>query len=192
MKRTVRARTADGARIGAELRAGTPGASRKPRRFGRPSPGDGFRSGFRTGTVVARAQDIMHTDVLTVSPSTSVLDCARRMVAARKGYAVLLRDGAMVGIVTEWDFLEKVTAAGAPPADTPVERIASAPVTSCDADTPTSEVVERMARDGIRRMVVTRDGKVVGVISSRNVLDSFRRYVDQLSADISGFHPTLP
>ncbi|MCI4351644.1 MAG: CBS domain-containing protein [Thermoplasmata archaeon] len=142
--------------------------------------------------MVIKAREIMHADVLTVEPSTTAFECARRMAEARKGYAVLLKDGQMLGIVTEWDFLAKVVARGADPAAIPVSSIASAPVASCDADTPTHEVVERMAREGIRRMVVTHGGRVVGMITSRDVIVAFKPYVDKISADISGYQPSLP
>jgi CBS domain-containing protein len=133
----------------------------------------------------------MHTDVLTVDPATSALECSRRMTDAHQGYAVLLKDGQLVGIATEWDFLAKVVARGADPATTPVASIASAPVAFCDADTPTDQVIERMAREGIRRMVVTHDGRVVGMITSKDVIRAFKPYIDKLSADISGFQPSV-
>jgi CBS domain-containing protein len=141
--------------------------------------------------VVVKAREIMHTDVLTVDPTVSALDCARRMTEAHKGYAVLLREGRMVGIVTEWDFLAKLVAHGVDPATTPVSTLASSPVAFCDADTPTDEVVERMAREEIRRMVVTQSGRVVGMITSKDVIKAFKPYIDKISADISGFQPSL-
>ncbi len=133
----------------------------------------------------------MHADVLTVDPALTALECARRMAEAHKGYAVLLQEGRMEGIVTEWDFLAKLIARGVDPATTRVASIASAPVASCDAGTPTHEVVERMAREGIRRMIVTQKGRVVGMITSKDVINAFKPYIDRLSADISGFHPSL-
>ncbi|HLY76849.1 MAG TPA: CBS domain-containing protein [Thermoplasmata archaeon] len=141
--------------------------------------------------MVVRARQIMQADVLTADPAMSVFDCARRMVDAHQGYAILLTDGRMQGIVTEWDFLAKVVARGADPATTPVGSLASSPVASCDAETPTHEVVERMAREGIRRMVVTQGGRVLGMITARDVIRAFKPYVDRISADISGFQPSL-
>ncbi len=134
----------------------------------------------------------MHRDVLLLGPSSSVFESARRMIAARKGYGVLQREGRLVGIVTEWDVLEKVVARGADPATTPVESIASAPVVSCDANTPTHEVVERMAREGFRRMIVTEGAQVVGAITSKDLIAVFRQYIDKISADISRFQNPLP
>lgn len=133
----------------------------------------------------------MHADVMTTDPAATALDCARRMVEAHKGYAVLLKDGRMQGIVTQWDFLAKVVARGIDPATTPVSALASAPVSSCDVEAPTDEVVARMAREGIRRMVVTQAGRVVGMITSRDVIQAFKPYIDKISADISRLQPSL-
>jgi signal-transduction protein with cAMP-binding, CBS, and nucleotidyltransferase domain len=141
--------------------------------------------------VVVKAREIMHTPVLMVDPAITALDCARRMTDAHQGYAVLVKDGRMEGIVTEWDFLAKVLARGIDPAATPVASLASTPVTFCDADDPTDVVVERMAREGIRRMVVTQGGRVLGMITSKDVIQAFKPYIDKLSADISRFQPSL-
>jgi signal-transduction protein with cAMP-binding, CBS, and nucleotidyltransferase domain len=141
--------------------------------------------------MVVKAREIMHTDLVTADPATTALACAQRMVEAHKGYAVLLKEGRMEGIVTEWDFLAKVVARGVDPATTPVMSLASTPVATCDADTPTDEVVARMAREGIRRMVVMHAGRVVGMITSRDVIQAFKPYIDKISADISGFQPSV-
>lgn len=141
--------------------------------------------------VVVKARDIMHSDVLSVEPTLSALGCAQKMAEARKGYAVLLTAAQLQGIVTEWDFLAKIVARGADPASTPVTSIASSPVSSCDAETPTHEVIERMAKLEIRRMVVTQQGRVVGMITSKDVIRAFRPYIDRISADISGYQPSL-
>ena len=133
----------------------------------------------------------MHTPVLMVDPAMTALDCARRMAEAHQGYAVLVKGGRMEGIVTEWDFLAKILARGIDPATIPVTSLASAPVTFCDADDPTDMVVERMAREGIRRMVVTQGGHVLGMITSKDVIQAFKPYIDKISADISGFQPSL-
>jgi signal-transduction protein with cAMP-binding, CBS, and nucleotidyltransferase domain len=141
--------------------------------------------------MVVKAREIMHTDLMTADPATTALACARRMVEAHHGYAVLLKDGRMEGIVTEWDFLAKVVARGTDPATIPISSIASTPVRSCDAETPTDEVVQRMAQEGIRRMLVTQGGRVVGMITSKDVIKAFKPYVDKISADISRLQPSL-
>lgn len=146
--------------------------------------------------MVLTAKDIMETDLLTIDEEVDALRCARQMVAARKGYAIATRDGPgrISGIVTEWDFLEKIVAPGADPSTVRLKQIASAAVHSCGPDTPMDEVATQMADLGIRRMIVRSGDQVVGVISSRHLIARFRQYIDRMSAEIAGSQsqgPTL-
>jgi len=140
--------------------------------------------------MVLLAKDIMDRNLLTMDEETDALTAARKMVAVRKGYAVLTRGGAttIAGIVTEWDYLEKVVAAGVAPTSVRVKEIGSTTVQSCLPDTPTDEVATMMATLGIRRIVVRSGDQVVGMITSRHVIGIFRQYVDKLTAQIAGYH----
>lgn len=140
--------------------------------------------------MVLLAKDIMDKSIQTVDEQTDALECARRMVAARKGYAVVTRGGptTIAGIVTEWDFLEKIVAPARDPAKTPIREIASTHVQSCSPETPTDEVATTMAELGIRRIVVRSGEEVVGIITSRNLIRTFRQYIDKISAEIAGYH----
>ncbi|MGP8078032.1 MAG: cyclic nucleotide-binding/CBS domain-containing protein [Thermoplasmata archaeon] len=138
--------------------------------------------------MVQRAKDIMDTDLLMVDEDSDALACARSMVARRKGYAIATRGGptTISGIVTEWDFLEKVVAAGRDPATVRVREIASPNLQACAPDTPTDEVASRMSTLGVRRIVVRSGDQVVGVIASRHLIAAFRQYIDRLTAEIAG------
>jgi CBS domain-containing protein len=139
--------------------------------------------------MVLQAKEIMDRNFLSVDEETDALAAARKMVAARKGYAVLTRGAGttIAGIVTEWDFLEKIVGAGVAPATVRVREIGSANVQSCLPETPTDEVATTMSQLGIRRMVVRQGDQVVGVITARQVIAVFRQYVDKLTAEIAGY-----
>jgi IMP dehydrogenase len=139
--------------------------------------------------MVLLAKDIMDATLLSMDDETDALTCARTMVAQRKGYSIVTHGGpkAVVGIVTEWDFLEKVLAAGKDPAQIRLKELASANLHSCSPETPTDEVVNTMARLGVRRLVVRSGEQVVGVITTRNILSTFRKYIDKLSSEIAGY-----
>ena len=132
----------------------------------------------------------MDPNPLTVDEGTDALDAARRMVAARKGYAVVTRGGptTIAGIVTEWDFLEKVVAAGRDPASVRLGESASPHVEGVEPDTPTDVVATTMAERGIRRLVVRSGDTVAGVITSRHLVRTFRQYVDKISSEIAGYN----
>jgi len=139
--------------------------------------------------MVLLAKDIMDAAILSMDEETDAMTCARAMVAQRKGYSIVTRGGpkAVVGIVTEWDFLEKVLAAGKDPSKVRLSELASSNLQSCGPETPTDEVVNTMARLGVRRLVVRVGDEVVGVITTRNILSTFRKYIDKLSSEIAGY-----
>jgi len=143
--------------------------------------------------MVLLAKNIMDATFLSMDDGTDALTCVRAMVAARKGYAIVTRGGpqSVVGIVTEWDFLEKVFGTGKDPASVTLREIASPNLQSCSPETPTDEVVTTMARLGIRRLVVRSGTDVVGVITTRNILATFRQYIDKLSSEIAGYQSSL-
>jgi signal-transduction protein with cAMP-binding, CBS, and nucleotidyltransferase domain len=130
----------------------------------------------------------MESPVLTVDEGMDALSCARMMVERRKGYAVVVRnEKTLVGILTEWDFLEKIVAPAVDPQTVKATMLATRAIQSCAPDTPTDEVVSQMAKLGIRRMIVKSGDQVLGIISSRDVLAHFREYIDKISAQIAGF-----
>lgn len=136
--------------------------------------------------------ELLDAGFLAAPSTTTALDGAQRMVAARHGYLLVVDDGTPSGIVTEWDYVEKIVARGVDPASVTVRAIASAPVISCEQTAPTQEVVDLMVKRGIRRMVITDHGKVVGVIGAKELLRSFRSYVDRISADIARLQSSFP
>ncbi len=139
--------------------------------------------------MVLTAKEVMDRGVLLVPPETTVGDCVRRMVEDHTGYAVVAPpDRPVLGIITEWDILAKVVAPGRDPAQLVAREIMSAPVTSCGPDDDMEVVVRKMSELGIRRMLVAKDGRVVGIITSKIVLHRFREYVDRVSRQVAGFH----
>ena len=142
--------------------------------------------------MVLQAKDIMDTSFLSMDEATDALACAQRMVRERKGYVVVVRGGEsqVAGIVTEWDFVEKVIAPGVDPRNLRLMDLASPTVYACRPETPTDEVVAIMSKHGVRRLVVRTDDRVLGIITAKNVLAIFRQYIDKLSAEIAGYQST--
>lgn len=140
--------------------------------------------------MVLKAREVMHTDFLIVDGDITALEAAKRMAEAHKGYAIVSEGGKPVGIVTEWDFLEKVVAREADPKGIRIRELASAPLVGCDKETPTEEVVELMVSKGIRRLIVMDKDTVVGVITSKDILAIFKKYVDEISSIVARFSAT--
>jgi len=80
-----------------------------------------------------------------------------------------------VGIVTETDLVRKAVAKGADLVKEKVEAIMSAPVASIDIHRTPQDAHDMMADLGVRHLAVTDAGKIVGLLSVRDLLVYFKR-----------------
>jgi CBS domain-containing protein len=135
--------------------------------------------------MVLYARDVVEKDFLSMPASSSVLEAAKAMSAARKGFVVVGSGGRPEGIVTEWDLLSKVVARARDPAGVRLEEVMSKDLVSVDAGLGLSMVSQVMTQKGIRRLLVEKDGEVVGVITSKTLMAHLSEYVDKVSAQIS-------
>jgi CBS-domain-containing membrane protein len=87
------------------------------------------------------------------------------------GCVVVLRGSDPVGIVTESDVLALI-ADERDPAEVEVSSIMSDPIVSVDADRGLSDAAGTMSREDIRRLVVTNDDELIGVLSERDVISA--------------------
>jgi CBS domain-containing protein len=140
--------------------------------------------------MVLLIRDIMRSDFLAVPPDRTVLECVEAMVARHEGVILVVDGGRTVGIATEWDLIQKVLGVHRDPASIRISEIASRPVRTVAATTPTIDVIDEMAESGIRRMVVTEGDRTLGIVTAKDVFRAFRAYVDKVSSDIAKLQST--
>lgn len=107
------------------------------------------------------------SNFVEVSATDSVAQAARTMQKAGATEAIVVGDSVPRGIVTERDILYKVVAAGSNPSVVKVRDIMSAPVQTIEEEAKVGEAIARMSKLGIRRLGVTRKGKMVGMITQK-------------------------
>lgn len=114
-------------------------------------------------------QDVMTRALITVKLSTTALQVAKMMAEGGIG-AVFVQDGGNpVGIVTDRDFATRV-AANNLPFDSPVGKIMSSPLITINHNEPLSSAAERMTSKKIRKLAVTENGKIVGILTSTDLV----------------------
>jgi CBS domain-containing protein len=146
-----------------------------------------------------QVRDVMTPNVITVTPDESILVAARLMLQHRvSGLPVVDGAGALVGMVTEGDFLRRGeigTARRRPkwlefivgPGRLATEYVHSAgrkvaevmtpdPYT-IDEDASLETVVEVMERRRIKRLPVVRNGRLVGIVSRANLMHALASLV---------------
>jgi CBS domain-containing protein len=119
--------------------------------------------------------ELVHGEVLQVSPDTPVRDAVVKMTEHHVSYALIrLPDGGL-GIFTDRDLRTRVVAAGLP-VDVPIGGVMSAPARTVTADLAAETVLMEMLECGLRHMpVVTARGKVVGVLEDADLLAASAR-----------------
>jgi CBS domain-containing protein len=104
-------------------------------------------------------------DVLKIEADPSVYDAVKQMVDAHVGSLLVTEGGEVTGIVTERDYLRRVTLEGRTDRETPVREIMSSPLIVVTPETTVDECMALMTDRRIRHVPVVDGGEVVGVVS---------------------------
>ena len=121
-----------------------------------------------------KVQDIMTRALITVNPSTTALQVAKMMEQGGIG-AVIVKDGDdLVGIVTDRDYATKV-AANNLSFDTTVEKIMSSPLITINQGESISTSAEIMASKKIRKLAVSDNGNITGIITSTDLVNQLAK-----------------
>lgn len=164
-----------------------------------------------------KISDVMTNNVVSVTPDAPFKDVVQRMVDRDvSGLPVLDGSGNLVGIVTEADLVAKgayggrrhkavavladalsarehhwaTKAVGSVAAD-----VMSRKVVVCEPDDDVRSGARRMLQRGVKRMPVVADGKLVGIVSRHDLLETFARSDDAITHDVRTVvttHPNRP
>lgn len=105
-----------------------------------------------------------------VTAGDPVSKAAKVMQKAGTTEAIIASEGRPVGIITERDILYKVVAEGSDPSAVKVGDVMSSPVETVEEDSSVAEAIAKMSALGIRRLAVTKDGRLTGMITQKAVV----------------------
>ena len=112
----------------------------------------------------------MSSPVITITKDKSVFEAAKKMDEHSLGSLLVMQKEALQGIVTERDIIRKVVAKGLNPHEIVIAEIMSVAVHTADIHTNLIDVAKIMQEKNFRRVVVTENAKVVGIITSRDLI----------------------
>lgn len=107
---------------------------------------------------------------ITVTRDTDAQTAARVMRDHGIGSLFVTNDKEIIGILTDTDMMRRVVASGNDAAKTNVEQIMSAPILTIEESKTLLDANDLMAQAHVRHLGVTRDGKLVGMISVRDLV----------------------
>ena len=139
-----------------------------------------------------KAEDVMTRDVISIDPDATVLQAARLMLQHHiSGLPVIDKDGNLVGVLSEGDFLRRretkterrrsrwleflmgpgrIAAEYSHSHGSKVSEVMTTDVQTVDEVTPLEDIVELMERRRIKRVPVLCGGQVVGIVTRSNLM----------------------
>ncbi|MCK4475644.1 MAG: CBS domain-containing protein [Methanophagales archaeon] len=114
--------------------------------------------------------DVMTPQVVTEDEEVPVTKISMDMEVSGIGSVVITKEGKPIGIITDRDIATKVIMRNRRPSEIKAKEIMSSPLTTIEPEASIEKACELLAENGIRRLPVIEDDKLVGVISVRNIL----------------------
>jgi CBS domain-containing protein len=128
--------------------------------------------------------------VFSVAPEATVLQAMQLMADHNTGAVLVMRSEKVLGILSERDCIRKLDLVGKTAQGTRVEEIMTSDVLYVEASQSLNECMAVMIDKNIRHLPVYENGKLLGIISVRDVLKEVVDYqqfmITQLEHYISG------
>ena len=124
-----------------------------------------------------RVNEYMSTQLFTVTPDTEIMRAVYLLVEHDiSGVPVVDEEGILVGILTERDCIVTAISAGYfDEAGGSVRDFMSSPVEPVQRDDSLMDVADRLSKSIYRRFPVVEDGRLIGLISRRDVLEALKQ-----------------
>ena len=129
---------------------------------------------------MGQIRDIMEKNVITIENGKTAQEAAEIIAEKDISFLVVINDGIPQGVLSESDFVRKVAATDKKSSEVKVSDIMSYKFRSVDPTTTIQDAVQKMLNKNIRRLLVTDNEKLVGVITQTDLASYLR---DQLLVD---------
>ena len=116
-----------------------------------------------------QVRDLMASEVVTIEPSTSVVDAAKQMIQQEKGPLPVVEGDRLQAIITDRDIIARVVALGLDPNSLTVDEIATRELVTIGSDQDVEEARGLMDEHELDRILVVEDDRLVGVISEADI-----------------------
>lgn len=108
--------------------------------------------------------------LVTAPPTATVMEVAQIMARARVGAIPIVEGDRIVGIFSERDLMTRIIVAGRDPSETCVSDAMTPDVITAEPHDSRSECLEKMQREGFRHLPVLEQGRLLAMLSMRDLL----------------------
>lgn len=132
-------------------------------------------------------KDVMINDLATLDVSTTIKDAAKLMDEKNIGCIIVTKNQSPVGILTERDFVKRITAKEKP-LSTVLEEVMSSPLIEIDSNETVWEAAQIMKINNIHKLPVKKDNHIIGIVTTTDLVkicsvgsdSEMRRICDQI------------
>ena len=125
--------------------------------------------GMRTRMIV---KDVMTSPVVTIAETATANKVAELMLENKVGCVIVVdKTGNAIGIVTERDLVVRVLAKNLAPSDARAKDFMTCPLVTVEPEANVTDAARMMSKQNIRRLGVLYRAKLVGIVSSKDILD---------------------
>lgn len=125
--------------------------------------------------------------VYKVAPDVTVFDGLKLLSDFGVGAMLVMEGETLVGVLSERDYTRKVALQGKNSRETRVSEIMTRNVITVDPQTRTRECMALMSQHKIRHLPVVDNGKVLGMISIRDIMDDIIADHEQTIAQLQTY-----
>ena len=125
------------------------------------------REDFDNSSILVK--DIMTKVIISVNTETTVFQVAKMMEQSGIGAVLVKKDDHLSGIITDRDYATKIVSHNLS-SDTSVETVMSSPLVTINYDESISAAAQRMTTKKIRKLAVTDNGNIVGLVTSTDLV----------------------
>ncbi len=114
--------------------------------------------------------DAMTSNVVTVDHKLSIADAALLMTRMKVGSLIVKTNTGPEGVITESDIIRKVVSKNIMASDITIGQVMTKNLINIDPGSELNEAARLMAKNNIRRLPVVKDGSLVGILTSTDVM----------------------
>ncbi len=117
-----------------------------------------------------KVSDLMSTDLVEGEIDETLSEAVARMLKHKVGSVIVKEDERVVGVITKGDILRKAILLGVDAREVSCKEVMTAPVLTIDPDVPVEEAAKMMTQHNVSKLPVIKKGKVVGIITSSDII----------------------
>ncbi|HEX6294346.1 MAG TPA: CBS domain-containing protein [Nitrososphaeraceae archaeon] len=140
--------------------------------------GSKHRDANMTTRILVR--DIMNSPIISSSPDSNIKEIAEKMKTEKIGSIVIFEAEKPVGIVTDWDIVTDGFSRDVPPSSIKTSEIMKKLYT-IEGEATITEAARMLRKHNIKRLGVVYKNRVVGIISSSDVISVTPELIDVIS-----------